>query len=63
MWNRKLYPLMKANFLESNPIPVKAALALMGRISETYRLPLVNMGRENRDRLAGVLADLGLVSL
>jgi 4-hydroxy-tetrahydrodipicolinate synthase len=61
-WNRKLYPLMKVNFIESNPIPVKAALALMGKISEVYRLPLVKMGDEARARLAGVLADLQLVS-
>ena len=37
--NRKLYPLMKINFIESNPIPVKAALAMMGKIQEVYRLP------------------------
>jgi 4-hydroxy-tetrahydrodipicolinate synthase len=35
-WNRKLYPLMKINFVESSPIPVKAALAMMGRIHEVY---------------------------
>ena len=40
-WNRKLYPLMKINFTESNPIPVKAALAMMGKIQEVYRLPMV----------------------
>ncbi|MBZ5496185.1 MAG: 4-hydroxy-tetrahydrodipicolinate synthase [Acidobacteriia bacterium] len=61
-WNRKLYPLMKVNFIESNPIPVKAALALMGKISEVYRLPLVKMGDEARARLAGTLLDLQLVT-
>jgi 4-hydroxy-tetrahydrodipicolinate synthase len=61
-WNRKLYPLMMANFIESNPIPVKGALALMGKISEVYRLPLVPMGNDARIRLAKVLADLELVA-
>jgi 4-hydroxy-tetrahydrodipicolinate synthase len=60
-WNRKLYPLMKANFVESNPIPVKAALAMMGRIEEVYRLPLVPISQGARVKLASVLYDLGLI--
>ena len=40
----KLYPLFKDLFIETNPIPVKAALAMMGLIDEEYRLPLVPMG-------------------
>lgn len=40
-WHYRLLPLMDANFLETNPAPVKAALALMGRIHNTLRLPLV----------------------
>jgi 4-hydroxy-tetrahydrodipicolinate synthase len=40
-WHYRLLPLMDANFLETNPAPVKAALALMGRISNVLRLPLV----------------------
>jgi 4-hydroxy-tetrahydrodipicolinate synthase len=59
--NRKLLPLLKANFLESNPIPVKAALAMMGKIQEVYRLPLVKMGADNRARMAVILEELGLV--
>ena len=59
--NTRLLPLMKANFYESSPIPVKAALALMGRISEVYRLPLTRMSDDARSRLARVLADLQLV--
>lgn len=39
---------MKINFIESNPIPVKAALAMMGKISEVYRSPLVKMGDDAR---------------
>src|SRR6185369_12647886 len=37
--HRQYLPLMQANFIESNPIPVKAVLAMMGRIEEIYRLP------------------------
>ena len=58
---RKYLPLMQANFIESNPGPVKAALAMMGRIEEVYRLPLVPMKRETRAKLEKVLADLGML--
>jgi 4-hydroxy-tetrahydrodipicolinate synthase len=57
----ELLPLMMANFLETNPIPVKAALAMMGLIEEQYRLPLSPMSPANRERLQGVLTDLGLL--
>ncbi len=57
----KLLPLMQANFLETNPIPVKAALAMMGLIEETYRLPLVPMKPENRAKLEKALAAQGLL--
>ncbi len=59
--NRKLYPLMRINFVESNPIPVKAALAMMGKIQEVYRLPLVKISEGARARLAAVLSQLDLV--
>ncbi len=61
-WNRKLYPLMKINFVETSPIPVKAALSMMGRIQEVYRLPLVRISDAGRSKVAAVLSDLGLVS-
>jgi 4-hydroxy-tetrahydrodipicolinate synthase len=61
-WNRRLYPLMKVNFIESSPIPVKAALAMMGRIQEVYRLPLVKISEGGRARVASVLANLNLMS-
>jgi 4-hydroxy-tetrahydrodipicolinate synthase len=61
-WNRRLYPLMKVNFIETSPIPVKAGVAMLGRIEEAYRLPLVPISEAGRVRLRGVLADLGLVS-
>jgi 4-hydroxy-tetrahydrodipicolinate synthase len=56
-----LLPLMQVNFIETNPIPVKAALAMMGLIEEVYRLPLVPMKAENRAKLEKVLAAQGLV--
>ncbi len=60
-WNRKLYPLMKVNFIETSPIPVKAALAMMGKIQEVYRLPLVKISETARSKLASVLSNLNLV--
>jgi 4-hydroxy-tetrahydrodipicolinate synthase len=58
---RKYLPLMQANFIESNPGPVKAALAMMGRIEEVYRLPLVPMKKDTRARLEKVASELGLL--
>jgi 4-hydroxy-tetrahydrodipicolinate synthase len=58
--HRKYLPLMQANFLESNPIPVKAALAMMGKIREAYRLPLVRMKEDARGRLEKVMISVGL---
>jgi 4-hydroxy-tetrahydrodipicolinate synthase len=57
----ELLPLMQANFIESNPIPVKAALAMMGLIDEVYRLPLVPMRPENRAKLERILHLQGLI--
>lgn len=54
-------PLMQANFIETNPIPVKAGLAMMGMIEEVYRLPLVPMKPENRAKLEKVMKELGLL--
>lgn len=55
-----LLPLMQINFIESSPIPVKAAMAMMGLVEEVYRLPLVPPGAASRDRIAQVLRDRGL---
>ena len=57
----RLLGLMNANFIATNPIPVKAALAMMGRIGENYRLPLVPMAPVNRAKLADELKELGLI--
>ena len=56
-----LLPLMRVMFVESNPIPVKAAMAAMGLIDESYRLPLVSPGAPARDRIMKVLQDLKLL--
>ena len=58
--HRKYLPLMQANFLESNPIPVKAALAMMGKIREIYRLPLVRMKDDTRIKLEKVMISVGM---
>jgi 4-hydroxy-tetrahydrodipicolinate synthase len=57
----RLLSLMLANFAESNPIPVKAAMAQMGLLEETYRLPMVPPRAETREKLRRVLAALSLV--
>ena len=57
----KLFPLFKDLFIETNPIPLKAALAMMGQIEETYRLPLVPMAESNKSQLRKTLQKLGLV--
>jgi len=57
----KLLPLMNMNFVESNPIPVKAAMTMMGLIEENYRLPMVRMTPANREKLAKVLEQVGLL--
>ena len=59
-WHYRLLPLMEANFLESNPAPVKAALALAGRIKNELRLPLVPVTEKTRAALASALKDLGV---
>ena len=58
--HRKYLPLMEINFVESNPIPVKAAMAEMGLLEPVWRLPLVPPKAENRARIRGVLESLGL---
>jgi 4-hydroxy-tetrahydrodipicolinate synthase len=57
----KLYPLFTALFYETNPIPVKEALGMMGKIQPELRLPLCPMSVENREKLAGALKDYGLI--
>src|SRR5579885_2843004 len=60
--HRKYLALMQANFIESNPLPVKAVLAMMGRIEEVYRLPLLPMRRDTRSKLQKIATEAGLIS-
>jgi 4-hydroxy-tetrahydrodipicolinate synthase len=60
--HRRYHPLMEINFVESNPIPVKAALAEMELLEPVWRLPLVPPKAENQARIRAVLESLGLVS-
>jgi 4-hydroxy-tetrahydrodipicolinate synthase len=56
----ELEPLHRAMFLETNPVPVKTSLAVMGMIAEEFRLPLVNMSAGNRARLIDALKAFGI---
>lgn len=58
--HHKYLPLMQANFLESNPMPVKAVLAMMGRIGEYYRLPMVPVKETTRAKLAALVDEFEL---
>lgn len=60
--HRKYLALMQANFIESNPLPVKAVLAMMGKIEEVYRLPLLPMRRDTRSKLQRVVSEAGLIA-
>jgi 4-hydroxy-tetrahydrodipicolinate synthase len=59
--HRKLLPLMDVNFAETNPIPVKAAMAAMGLIEPVWRLPLCPPRPETMERIRGILESMGLV--
>jgi 4-hydroxy-tetrahydrodipicolinate synthase len=59
--NNKYLALMQANFIESNPMPVKAVLAMMGRIQENYRLPMVKMQPALRAKLETIARAAGVV--
>jgi len=60
--HRRYLPLMEINFVESNPGPVKAAMAEMGLLEPVWRLPLVAPRADNQTRISGVLKSLGLVA-
>ena len=57
----KFYPVFKDLFIETNPVPVKAALAMMGVVDEEYRLPLVSMTAANRTKLQATLTACGVL--
>jgi 4-hydroxy-tetrahydrodipicolinate synthase len=58
----RLLPWMRAAFIESNPLPVKAALAMMGRIKNVLRLPLVPMLESHNDTVRAALKTAGALS-
>ena len=60
--HEQLLPLMQVNFVESNPIPVKAAMAALGLLEEIYRLPMVSPTDESRSQINNVLKNLQLTS-
>jgi 4-hydroxy-tetrahydrodipicolinate synthase len=57
----KFYPLFKDLFIETNPVPVKAALAMMGMMEEEYRLPLVSMSPKNSETLRATMKSVGVL--
>src|SRR3989338_5991304 len=57
----RMLPLFKGIFIETNPIPIKAALAMKGMIKEAYRLPMCEMKPENKEKLRQILKDLKIV--
>ena len=59
--HQQCYPLFKELFIETNPVPVKAALAMMGMMAEEYRLPLVPLSPKNREVLRKTLKDCGVL--
>jgi 4-hydroxy-tetrahydrodipicolinate synthase len=60
--HNRIMPLMQINFVEANPVPVKAAMAAMGLLEETYRLPMVPPRAESREKILRVLNDLKLLN-
>lgn len=59
--HERYYPVFKNLFIETNPVPIKAALALLGQLEEEYRLPLVPMNPRNRETLAAALRSCGVL--
>ena len=57
----KLFPLSRAAFMETNPIPVKEAMGMMGMLEPEFRLPMCPMGAANRERLRAILVQHGLL--
>lgn len=59
----KFYPLFKDLFIETNPIPIKAAMAMCGKIKEVYRLPLTQMSQKNREVLRNTMVNCGVLKM
>ena len=61
-YHRKFYPLFRDQFIETNPIPIKAAMAMAGLVEEEYRLPLCELSPDNRQKLAATLKRCGILA-
>jgi 4-hydroxy-tetrahydrodipicolinate synthase len=61
--HQRLMPLMQINFVEANPQPVKAAMAAMGLLEESYRLPVVAPRAESKEKILRVLRDMHLIAM
>jgi 4-hydroxy-tetrahydrodipicolinate synthase len=59
--HNRVFPLMQVNFIESNPVPVKAAMAAMGLVNEVYRLPMCSPKAESKEKILSVLKQLNLL--
>jgi 4-hydroxy-tetrahydrodipicolinate synthase len=59
--HHRLFPLARAAFLETNPIPIKEAMAMAGMLEPEFRLPMCRMSDANRETLRGILRQYGLV--
>ncbi|MFH2027545.1 MAG: 4-hydroxy-tetrahydrodipicolinate synthase [Nanoarchaeota archaeon] len=59
--NKELMPLFEVEFIETNPIPIKAALALKGMCKEVYRLPMCELSAEHKEELERVLGEMGII--
>ena len=58
---QRVLPLMQINFIEANPVPVKAAMAAMGLLDEVYRLPMCSPKPESKEKIVSVLRELDLL--
>lgn len=60
--HNRIMPLMQVNFVEANPVPVKAAMAAMGLLDEVYRLPMCAPTTTSRDKITRVLKEMQLLA-
>ncbi len=60
-YHRKYYPFFRDQFIETNPIPIKAAMAMVGLMAEEYRLPLCELLPEHREKLAATMKRCGIL--
>jgi 4-hydroxy-tetrahydrodipicolinate synthase len=60
--HNRILPLMQVNFIEANPVPVKSAMAMMGLLEESYRLPMCPPTAASKDKILNVLKELQLLN-